>query len=172
MALLPAAAGATTLYDFTLNDIDGKPVDLRSYAGKVVLVVNTASRCGFTPQFEGLEKLHQSYRDQGLVVLGFPSNDFMGQDPGSDAEIKSFCTKEYGVSFPMFSKVAVAGKNAAPLYLWLTDKKIHPKTGGAVSWNFNKFLIGRDGTVIGRFDSTVAPENPGFRKALEAALRG
>ena len=163
---LPAASFG----DFSATDIDGKPVALSSFAGKAVLVVNTASRCGFTPQYEGLEALYERYKNSGLVILGFPSNDFLGQEPGNEQEIKNFCTLNYNVSFPMFSKIKVNGKSAHPLYQWMTDKGSNPQFGGKITWNFNKFLIGPDGKVLARFDSAVKPDDPKLVQAIEAAL--
>ena len=156
-----------TLSDFTAHTITGEEQPLDSYAGKVALVVNTASACGFTPQFEGLEQLHQQYADQGLVVLGFPCNQFGSQDPGSNAEIGAFCQKNYGVSFPMFEKIDVNGDEAHPLYQWLREEK-GGVLGDAIKWNFTKFLIGRDGTVLKRYGSTTKPEK--IAPDIEAAL--
>ena len=150
-----------------MKAIDGKPVDLASYKDKVVLVVNVASRCGYTKQYAGMQKLYDTYKDKGFVILGFPANDFGAQEPGSDAEIAEFCSTKYGVTFPMFSKITVKGAGKAPLYQALTEAA-DPK--GEVAWNFEKFLIGKDGTVIGRFKSGVAPESPELAKAIEAAL--
>ena len=147
--------------------IDGKPVDLASYKGKVVLVVNVASRCGYTKQYAGMQKLYDTYKDKGFVILGFPANDFGAQEPGSDADIAEFCSTKYGVTFPMFSKITVKGAAKAPLYQALTEAA-NPK--GEVAWNFEKFLIGKDGAVIGRFKSGVAPESPELATAIEAAL--
>ena len=160
-----------SFYDFTLPDIDGKPVNLAEFKGRVLLVVNVASKCGFTRQYAGLEKLHQAYRDRGFAVLGFPANNFMGQEPGTEAEIKSFCTLTYGVTFPMFSKISVKGKAIHPLYAFLTDEKLHPGAGGAVSWNFNKFLVGRDGAILAHYGSRTAPDDPELAAALEKALQ-
>ena len=145
------------LSDFKATTIDGDVQSLDAYAGQVVLVVNTASQCGFTPQFEGLEQLHQQYDDQGLVVLGFPCNQFGSQDPGSDEEIGAFCQKNYGVSFPMFSKVDVNGDDAHPLFQWLRTEQ-GGLLGDAIKWNFTKFLVGKDGQVIKRYGSTTKPE--------------
>ncbi len=145
----------TTLSDFSATTLTGQEQDLAAYAGKVVLVVNTASQCGLTPQFEGLEALYEKYADEGLVVLGFPCNQFAGQEPGTSDEIGAFCQRNYGVSFPMFEKVDVNGKDAHPLYAWLKKEK-----GGLLSmikWNFTKFLIGRDGKVIARYSPTTDP---------------
>ncbi|MGL4465096.1 MAG: glutathione peroxidase [Planctomycetia bacterium] len=155
--------------DFTVKSIDGKPVELSKYKGKVVLVVNVASQCGLTPQYEKLQGLHDKFSDKGLAVLGFPSNDFGSQEPGSDSEIQQFCTANYGVKFDMFSKVAVKGSGAAPLYDYLTAQKIDGKTG-PISWNFEKFLIGRDGKVVARFAPRVDPDSAEVMKAVETEL--
>ena len=145
------------LSDFKATTIDGDIQSLEAYAGQVVLVVNTASQCGFTPQFEGLEQLHREYGDRGLAVLGFPCNQFGNQDPGSDEEIGAFCQKNYGVSFPMFSKVDVNGEDAHPLFQWLRTEQ-GGLLGDAIKWNFTKFLVGKDGQVIKRYGSTTKPE--------------
>ena len=158
----------TSLYDFEALSIDGRPAPLAAQRGKVLLIVNTASACGFTPQFAGLETLWQTYRDRGLVVLGFPSNEFGGQDPGSDGEIASFCQLNYGVSFPMMSKVKVNGAEAHPLWKWLTAEARGILGSKAVKWNFTKFLIGRDGRVLKRYAPTDKPES--LQGDLEAAL--
>jgi glutathione peroxidase len=147
----------TTLSDFTANTLTGQEQDLAAYAGKVVLVVNTASKCGFTPQFEGLETLYEKYTGEGLVVLGFPCNQFASQDPGTNDEIGEFCTKNYGVSFPMFEKIDVNGDGAHPLYQWLKTEK-GGVLGEGIKWNFTKFLIGRDGNVVDRYASVTKPE--------------
>lgn len=147
----------TSVYDFEAVSIDDKPVSLDSQRGKVLLIVNTASACGFTPQFAGLEKLWESYRDKGLVVLGFPSNEFGGQDPGTNDEIASFCQLNYGVSFPMMGKVKVNGGEAHPLWQWLTKEAPGILGSKAVKWNFTKFLVGRDGQVIKRYAPTDKP---------------
>ena len=157
-----------TLYDFNAQSIDGKPVALAAQRGKVLLIVNTASACGFTPQFEGLESLYKSYSDRGLVVIGFPSNEFGGQDPGSDGEIASFCQLNYGVSFPMMGKVKVNGGEAHPLWQWLTKEAPGILGIKAVKWNFTKFLVGRDGQVIKRYAPTDKPES--LKGDIEAAL--
>jgi glutathione peroxidase len=151
----------------TMTAIDGSPVDLASFDGKVVLVVNVASRCGATPQYAGLQKLYDTYKDRGLVVLGFPANDFLGQEPGTDAQIADFCSSKYHVTFPMFSKITVKGANMPPLYKTLTESADPP---GAIGWNFEKFLIGRNGAVVGRFKTRVAPDDPALITAVEAAL--
>jgi glutathione peroxidase len=161
-----------TIYDFKMKDIEGKDVSLAEFKGKVVMIVNVASRCGFTPQYAGLQKLYETYGDRGFVILGFPANNFLGQEPGSEEEIMSFCSLNYGVTFPMFSKISVKGSKMDPLYKFLTDKKEHPEFGGAITWNFNKFLIGRDGRAIARFGSKETPDSPAIAKAIEAALGG
>ena len=164
-------SSAATIHDFTLNSIDGQSTPLAQFKGKVALIVNVASRCGFTPQYAGLEALYNKYKDRGFVVLGFPANNFLRQEPGTNEAIKAFCSTKYRVTFPMFAKVSVKGGNQAPLYRFLTDKKANPSTGGAVGWNFTKFLADRNGKVIARFGSKVAPESPELVKAIEAALR-
>lgn len=146
----------TTLSDFTATAIDGTETALSEHAGKVVLVVNTASKCGFTPQYEGLQALHEQYADQGLVVLGFPCDQFGNQEPGEEAEIAEFCQRNYGVSFPMFAKIDVNGPDAHPLFAWLKDAK-GGLLGDRIKWNFTKFLIGRDGQVIDRYAPTTKP---------------
>lgn len=158
----------TSIYDFEANQIDGKPVKLSAFKGKVLLIVNTASKCGFTPQFAGLEALHEKYADQGLTVLGFPSNQFGSQDPGTNEEIGAFCTRNYGVSFPMMEKIDVNGSNAAPLYQWLTKEKPGLLGSTAIKWNFTKFLVGRDGRVLERYAPTDTPES--LAGDIEAAL--
>jgi glutathione peroxidase len=159
---------ATSIYDFEALSIEGKPAHLSTQRRKVLLIVNTASQCGFTPQFAGLEALWETYRDRGLVVLGFPSNEFGGQDPGSDGEIASFCQLNYGVSFPMMSKVKVNGSGAHPLYRWLTREAPGFLGSKAIKWNFTKFLVGRDGQVLKRYAPTDKPES--IKSDIEAAL--
>jgi glutathione peroxidase len=158
----------TTIQDFEARSLAGKPVALRDYQGKVVLIVNTASKCGFTPQYQGLEELYKKYQDRGLVVLGFPCNQFLAQEPGGADEIGAFCERNYGVSFPMFAKVDVNGEDAHPLYAWLRDEKSGLLPGDAIKWNFTKFLVGRDGQVIKRFSPTTEPAKLGDK--IEAAL--
>ena len=162
------AKTAGSIYDFEALSIEGKPAQLAAQRGKVMLIVNTASACGFTPQFAGLEKLWETYRDKGLVVLGFPSNEFGGQDPGSDGEIASFCQLNYGVSFPMMSKIKVNGADAHPLWKWLTAEAPGILGIKSIKWNFTKFLVGRDGTVIKRYAPTDTPES--ISADIEAAL--
>jgi glutathione peroxidase len=159
---------ARSVYDFDAVSIDGKPADLASQRGKVVLIVNTASACGFTPQFAGLEQLWQDYRDKGLVIVGFPSNEFGGQDPGSNEEIATFCQRNYGVSFPMMAKVKVNGGEAHPLWQWLTAEARGVLGTQAVKWNFTKFLVGKDGQVRKRYAPTDKPES--LRADIDAAL--
>jgi glutathione peroxidase len=159
-----------SIYNFDMINIKGDTLKLSEYAGKVTLIVNTASKCGFTYQYEGLEKLYKTYKDQGFVILGFPANNFLKQEPGSDVEIANFCSINYGVTFPMFSKISVRGKSIHPLYEYLTSKDTNPEFSGKISWNFNKFLISRDGKIINRFGSRVKPENEDLIKAIEEAL--
>jgi glutathione peroxidase len=158
-----------SIYDFEARSIDGLPAQFAAQRGKVLLVVNTASKCGFTPQFAGLEKLWQDYADQGLVVVGFPSNQFGGQDPGSNEEIGAFCTKNYGVSFPMMEKVEVNGSGAHPLWKWLTSEAPGFLGTTSIKWNFTKFLVGRDGRVVKRFAPNDSPES--MRAEIEEALK-
>ena len=158
----------SSIYDFQAQSIDGKPVPLSKYRGQPMLIVNTASACGFTPQFAGLEQLHQTYGDRGLVVLGFPCNQFGSQDPGSDSEIATFCQRNYGVSFPMMSKIEVNRAEAHPLYRWLTAEAPGLLGSKAIKWNFTKFLIGRDGRVIRRYAPQDAPQK--LAGDIEAAL--
>jgi glutathione peroxidase len=157
---------ASSIHEFDLNSIEGKPAPLSAYKGKIVLMVNVASRCGFTPQYKGLEALYEKYKDQGFVIAGFPANNFGSQEPGTNEEIKTFCSSKYNVTFPMYSKISVAGTDKAPLYEYLTSTG-----GGEVKWNFTKFLVGRDGKVIARFESKVDPESPEMVAAVEKALK-
>lgn len=159
---------ASSLYDIPLKNIDDKDTSLKAYQGKVVLLVNVASKCGFTPQYKGLEALYEKYKSQGLVIVGVPSNDFGSQEPGTAEEIKSFCDLNYKVTFPLMSKVHVKGPEAHPLYQSLTGKEA--AFPGDIKWNFNKFLIGRDGKVIARYESKVTPESADLVKAVEAAI--
>ena len=153
------------MHEFTLNSIDGRPAPLAAYQGKVVLIVNVASRCGFTPQYAGLEALYEKYIDRGFVILGFPANNFGGQEPGTNEEIKTFCSSKYNVTFPMYSKISVKGDDKAPLYQFLTA------TGGEIQWNFTKFLVDKNGKVVARFEPKVTPESPEVAEAIEKALR-
>jgi glutathione peroxidase len=163
-----AAGAAGSIYDIPLKDIDGQNTSLKPYQGKVLLIVNVASKCGFTPQYTALEKIYQKYKDQGLVVLGFPCNQFGGQEPGTDAEIKQFCSSKYDVTFPMFDKIEVNGANRHPLYVLLAGKE--SPFPGNIGWNFTKFLISRDGKILSRFNSPVKPDSPEVTQAIEAAL--
>jgi glutathione peroxidase len=164
-------SSGASIYDYTMKSIDGKPVPLSDFKGKLVLFVNVASRCGYTPQYTGLEALYEKYKDQGFVIAGFPANNFLSQEPGTDAEIKTFCSTKYNVSFPLFSKLSVKGEDKAPLYQFLTDKKANPSTGGEIQWNFTKFLVDRDGPVIQRFEPDVEPQSKEIEAAVEAALK-
>lgn len=157
-----------SMFDFSAKTIDGAEKKLSDYAGKVVLVVNVASECGLTPQYDGLEKLHEKYADQGLAVVGFPANEFGAQEPGSNDEIKSFCKTKYGVKFDMFGKVKVKGAGIDPLFAWLTGPD--SGFGGDIKWNFNKFLVGKDGKVVARFEPQVDPLAPEVTAAIEKAL--
>lgn len=164
----PLLAADAPLYAIPLKDIDGKDTSLKAYAGKAVLVVNVASECGYTSQYAGLEAIWRKYKDRGLVVLGFPSNDFGGQEPGTNAEIKQFCTSKFDVTFPMFDKVTVKGAGQHPLYAALTGRDA--PFPGDVKWNFGKFLIGRDGKILARYDSGTEPDSPELTQAIESAL--
>src|SRR5450755_418171 len=157
--------GAASIYDYTLNSIDGGAAPLSAYKGKVLLLVNVASKCGFTPQYKELEAVYGKYKDQGLVVTGFPANNFGAQEPGTNEEIKTFCTRKYSVTFPMYSKISVKGSDIAPLYEYLTKS-----TGGDIKWNFTKFLIGKDGAIVSRYESAVKPDDPKVTGAIEKAL--
>ncbi|MBS1706112.1 MAG: glutathione peroxidase [Armatimonadetes bacterium] len=158
-----------TIYEFKMKDIDGKEVDLAKYKNKVLLVVNTASNCGLTPQYKSLEALYDKYKDKGLVVLGFPANNFMGQEPGTNEEIKNFCSTKYDITFPMFSKISVKGDDIEPLYRWLIAQS---GRNDEIEWNFAKFLVGKDGKVIARFEPKLAPDDKKVVEAIEAALKG
>lgn len=171
MSIPKSTSTASSIHEFTLDSIDGQPTSLAEFKGKVVLIVNVASRCGFTPQYAGLEALYNKYKDRGFVVLGFPANNFFHQEPGTNEAIKAFCSTKYNVTFPMFAKVSVKGADQTPLYEFLTDKGANPSTGGAIGWNFAKFLADRNGKVIARFASRVAPESAELVNALEAALK-
>ena len=172
LSLMTATAfAASTVYDFTMDALNGTPTPLASFKGKVMLVVNVASQCGYTYQYEGLQALYMKYKDQGLVVAGFPANNFGAQEPGSNAEIGAFCKSKFGVTFPMFSKISVAGRDKAPLYQFLTDKATNPKTGGDIPWNFTKYLVDRDGRVLARFDAPTEPMSKDLTSAIEAALK-
>lgn len=162
---------AASVYDFDLNSIDYARVHLRDFKGKVLMIVNVASRCGYTPQYAGLQKLYLAHKDQGFVIIGIPSDDFGEGEPGSDPEIRQFCRRKYDVTFPMMSKAFIRANPRLPLYDYLTDESENPKTGGEIRWNFTKFLIGRNGTVLARFEPDVTPEDPALVNAVQNALR-
>ena len=162
------AQAADSLFDIPLKDIDGKPTSLKAYEGKVLLIVNVASKCGFTPQYAALEALYAKYKDKGLLVLGFPCNQFGGQEPGTNEEIKQFCSSKYQVTFPLFDKIEVNGPKRNPLYVALAGEG--SPFPGDIKWNFNKFLIGRDGKIVKRFESKVKPDSAELVQAVEAAL--
>lgn len=161
---------ASSIYDFTLNSIDGKPAPLANYKGKVLLVVNVASRCGFTPQYTALEATYEKYKDQGFVILGFPANNFGAQEPGTNEEIKTFCASKYSVKFPLYSKVSVKGDDQTPLYHYLTTDA-NPSLAGDIKWNFTKFLVDRNGNVVQRFEPATTPDSPEVIAAIEKALK-
>ena len=168
--LVAEESAMPNIYDFTMDNIRGESVELSQYKGKVILVVNTASKCGFTYQYDGLEELYQTYKDSGLVILGFPANNFLKQEPGTNEEIAEFCRLNYGVTFPMFSKISVKGKDIHPLYQYLTSKETDPEFEGSISWNFNKFLISRTGEIIDRFGSRQKPQSDKIVAAVEKAF--
>ena len=174
LAVVSAADDAkkkqTSVLDFHVKDIDGKEVDLAKYKGKVFLIVNTASQCGNTPQYKDLEALYEKHKDEGFEVLAFPANEFGKQEPGSNEEIKEFCSTKYKVSFPLFSKIVVNGKGIDPLYQYLTSKETNPKFGGKIEWNFDKFLVNRNGEVIARFKHRANPSSKEIVTAIETAL--
>lgn len=170
LAVAAPASALVSFYSLEAKTIEGKPVKLSAYQGQALLIVNTASNCGYTPQYEGLEKLYDTYKGRGLRVLAFPSNDFLFQEPGSNAEIQKFCTSTYGVSFDLFEKAPVNGLGASSVYKYLTGRVTNPRFHGPIRWNFEKFVIDRQGRVIARFPSKVAPESPEMEKAIEAAL--
>jgi len=165
------SAAVKSIYDFTMKSIDGKPVSLSEYHGKVLLLVNVASKCGFTPQYAGLEALYEKYKNQGLVIVGVPANNFAGQEPGTNEEIKKFCSNKYNVTFPMMAKVSVLGPDKTPLYVFLTDKSTDPQLAGDIKWNFTKFLFDRNGKPVARFEPDVTPDSPQVTSAVETALK-
>lgn len=165
-----ANSAPKSVYDFKMKDIDGKDVKLKKYKGSVLLVVNTASKCGYTPQYEGLQATFDKYNAKGFYVLGFPANNFGGQEPGTEKEIKEFCTTKYKVTFPMFAKISVKGEDQDPLYAYLTSKETNPEFAGDITWNFNKFLIDRDGKIVARFTSKDKPEGEVVTQAIEKYL--
>ena len=165
-----AAPKERSMYEFTMKDIDGNDVKLEEYKGKTALVVNVASKCGLTPQYEGLQELYDKYKDRGFVILGFPANNFMGQEPGTEQEIKDFCSLTYDVTFPMFSKISVKGGDQHPLYTYLTHKETNPGFEGDITWNFEKFLIDRNGRTVARFAPKTTPDDPEVVSAIEKTL--
>lgn len=165
-----ADAKTKSVLDFKAKDIDGKEVKLSKYKGKVLLIVNTASKCGYTPQYEGLQAIYEKYRAKGFYVLGFPANNFGGQEPGSESEIKEFCTEKYKVTFPMFSKISVNGDDQDPIYKFLTGKETNPMFAGDIVWNFNKFLVDKNGKIVARFDSKDKPESDAVMQAIEKQI--
>ena len=168
--MVTPAFAASSIYDFTLPSIDGQSMPLSNFKGKVVLLVNVASRCGFTPQYKGLEALYERYKDQGLVILGFPANNFGAQEPGTNQEIKTFCSSKYSVTFPMYAKVSVKGADQTPLYQYLTQQA-DPTHTGDIKWNFTKFLVDRNGQVVQRFESAVTPDSAEVVSAVEKELK-
>lgn len=165
-----SAFAASSIHDFTMTTIDGQPYAMGSLKGKAVLVVNVASRCGYTPQYAGLQSLYAKYKDRGLVIVGVPANNFGGQEPGSNEEIKTFCSRNYNVTFPMLAKVSVKGADQSPLYAYLTSDSAGKNTAGEVRWNFTKFLVGKDGKPVQRFEPGVNPDSPELAMAIEKAL--
>jgi glutathione peroxidase len=159
-----------SVLDFNMKSIDGEDVKLDIYSGKVLLLVNVASKCGYTSQYKGLESIYRKYKEQGLVVMGFPANNFFWQEPGTNEEIKTFCSTKYNVTFPMFAKISVKGGKIHPLYKFLTSKQTNPEFGGGISWNFNKFLVDRAGKVVARFSSNDEPESEKVVQAIEQSL--
>lgn len=159
-----------SVYEFTMKDIDGRDVRLDAYTGKVVMIVNVASKCGYTPQYEGLEAIYERYKDRGFTILGFPANNFLGQEPGTEAEIKEFCATTFGVKFPLFAKISVTGKDQHPLYTFLTSKESNPEFGGDITWNFNKFLLDKNGKVVARFATKEKPDSEAVTAAIEKYL--
>ena len=165
-----AAEKGMSVLDYKVKDIDGKDVDLAKYKGDVLLIVNTASKCGLTPQYEALEETYEKYKDKGFEVLAFPANEFGGQEPGTDSDIKEFCSSKYSVTFPVFAKSVVKGKGISPLYKFLTSKETNPKYAGEIAWNFNKFLVNRKGEVVARFEPKTKPDDEKVVAAIEKAL--
>ncbi|GAX60990.1 glutathione peroxidase [Candidatus Scalindua japonica] len=159
-----------SIYDFTMNDIDGNAVTFEKFRNKVLLIVNVASKCGFTPQYKGLQELYQEFKDDGFLILAFPANNFLRQEPGTDSEIKQFCSLKYDVSFPMFSKVSVKGDDISPFYAFLTAKETNPGFSGTIKWNFTKFLVDRVGNIVDRFSSMTKPDSKKVRKKIGQLL--
>jgi Glutathione peroxidase len=159
-----------SIYDFTMSDIDGNPVTLEKFRNKVLLIVNVASKCGFTPQYKGLQELYQEFKDDGFSILGFPANNFLSQEPGTNGEIKQFCSIKYNVSFPVFSKISVKGKDISPLYTFLTEKDTNPGFSGSIKWNFTKFLVDRTGNIVDRFSPMTRPDSKKVKKRIGQLL--
>jgi glutathione peroxidase len=170
LTMVTSLFAAGGVYGFTLNSIEGKPAPLADYKGKVVLIVNVASQCGYTPQYSALEAIYEKYKDQGFVILGFPANNFGAQEPGTNEEIKTFCTRKYSVTFPMYAKISVKGDDQAPLYAYLT-KQTPAGISGDIKWNFTKFLIDRNGNVVQRFEPAVTPDSKDVTGAIEKQLK-
>jgi glutathione peroxidase len=170
LIMAPSLFAGSGVYGFTLNSIDGKPMPLADYKGKVVLLVNVASQCGYTPQYSALEGIYEKYKDRGFVILGFPANNFGAQEPGTNEEIKTFCTRKYSVTFPMYSKISVKGADQAPLYGYLTNET-GAGISGEIKWNFTKFLVDRDGKVVQRFEPAVTPDSKEVTSAIEKRLK-
>jgi glutathione peroxidase len=158
------------IYDLVVKDIGGTDVPLSKFKGKALLIVNVASKCGFTPQYSGLQSLYERYREKGFEILGFPANDFLWQEPGNDSDIKQFCSTKYNVSFPLFSKISVKGRNIHPLYKLLTEKETNPGFSGKITWNFNKFVVDRNGGIVARFDSKIEPLDQEVLTSIESAI--
>ncbi len=170
-ASLAEVSKVKSVLDFTMKDIDGKDVKLKKYKGDVLLIVNTASKCGYTPQYEGLQAIYDEYKSRGFTVLGFPANNFGGQEPGKESEIKEFCESKYKVKFPMFAKISVKGEDQDSLYKFLTSKETNPKFAGDITWNFNKFLVNRKGEIVARFSSKDTPDSEAVTQAIEKELK-
>ena len=170
VACASLSAEPKSIYDFTIKTIDGEKISLKTYHGKVVLLVNVASKCGFTPQYTALEAVYEKYKDRGLVIVGIPANNFAQQEPGTNEEIKKFCSSKYMVTFPMMSKVSVLGDDKTPLYVFLTGKDTDPKFAGDIKWNFTKFLFDRNGNPVARFEPATKPDSPEVTAAIESAL--
>lgn len=164
-------AKESSIYEFSMKNIDGNEIKLETYKGKVLLIVNTASKCGLTPQYEALQALYDKYKDQNFIILGFPANNFMGQEPGTNEEIKEFCTIKYKVTFPMFAKISVKGTDQHPFYNYLTNEKTNPGFAGDITWNFEKFLLGKDGKTLARFSPRTKPDDASVIEAIEKALK-
>jgi glutathione peroxidase len=171
LAITALAAPNAKVYNYTLKSIDGNPTSLSQFHGKVLFLVNVASSCGYTPQYKALEAVYEKYKDRGLVIVGIPANNFANQESGTDAEIKTFCSKKYNVTFPMMSKVSVKGADQTPLYKYLTDKTVNPTIGGDIKWNFTKFIFDRNGKPVARFEPATTPDSPEVIEAIESALK-